>query len=213
MTLADNSAVDDVVDGLRRVTDLAVHSLAACDGASVSLVGDDGGLTTAAATGASIEEVRAWQDGLGAGPAAVAVRTGIAQHSDSLAGRDRWAGGLAIPVWVDRVAVAALSLYSRQPGGLDAEYRGRADVFAELASLVIANARLAAVGRRVRDELYAHLADGADVVAQACGVLMARRRLDAAAAGEMLEADARRHGRTAAEEAASVVASVAATAC
>lgn len=200
MTLADSKADDDVVDALRRVTDLTVHSLAACDGASVSLVGDDGALTTAATTGVSVEEVGASQHGLGEGPAAVAVRAGCGS-------------GLTIPVRIDGVPVAVLSLYSRQPGGLDPEHRGRAEVFAALASMAIANARLAAVGRRVSDELCAHLADGADVVDQACGVLMARGRLDAAAAGKVLEADARRHGRTPAEQAASVVASVSATAC
>lgn len=225
MTAAWEARIRDMgLDGvLRQLTDLVVRSVGACDLAFVSLVGDGGPLTATSATD-PFGDLPAGPDGQDQGPAADAARTGLVQHSDAVGDDPRWpglaaaarrhglCGAFALPIYVDEVPVAVLSVYSRRPGALDESHRSAAEVFAGLAALVIANARLAAAGRRMSDELYARLADGEDVIDQACGVLMARGRLDAAAAGRALADEARRHGRTVIQEATAVVASTSAVA-
>lgn len=207
MTWPSNGAdADELRRALDKLTELAVRSVGACDAVVVSLVGDDGRMTVTAATGRSAEEVAPSPDGATLDEA----RTGLVRHSDTVGDDGRRHGlvrGLAVPVYVDGLPVAVLSLYSRQSGAFDGAHRGRAEVFVELVALVIANARLAAAGRRVSDELYARLADGNDIVDQARGVLMARGGVDAVAAGDALAAGARRHGRTLVEEAVVVAAS------
>lgn len=214
---ADDDGADDGAVGraLTELTELAVRSLGACDAVVVSLVGDDGRLTAAATAGRFGDDVARSPDG----PAVDAARTGLVQHADAVGDDRRWpglsavarthglVGGFTVPVCVEGVAVAVLGLYSRQRGAFDAANRSRAEVFGELAALVLASARLAAAGRRLSDELYARLADGDDVVDQARGVLMARGGVDAAAAGDALAAGARRHGRTLVQEAVVVAAS------
>ena len=179
-----------VVDAaLRLVTDLAHATLDGADGASVSLT-RHGKLDTVAATDETILQMDRDQYATGQGPCVSAATEGHWFHVESLDKETRWPqfvpraieGGigsiLSTPLMCSAHPVGALNIYSvteRAFGQRDQELAAK---FASEASAMLAQSQV-----DVASEQFAARLKGAlqvrEIIAQAQGVVMARRGVPA----------------------------------
>ncbi|WP_052809430.1 GAF and ANTAR domain-containing protein [Streptomonospora alba] len=141
------------------------------------------GMRTAAATGESAQRMGALQYWCRQGPSIQAIDDGTPVRVDSLRHESRWPeftrrviqreGGsvLTLPLTVEGRAVGALMLWARKDEAFDA-------VDERIGTLMAAHAAVAVAGARERGHLRAAL-DSRDVIGQATGILMERRRISA----------------------------------
>jgi GAF domain-containing protein len=152
---------------------------------------------TVASTDALAAQVDEVQYGLDQGPCLHAMRTGTLVYIHDLASDQRWAdyaatalqhgirSSLSLPLNIAGDAVGAFNLYSRVADSFGQAATRRAERFAYAASGALAIAVRLAGHVALTDQLRDSLASRA-VIDQATGVLMAQRRITAAAAFAIL---------------------------
>ena len=172
--------------GLQATLDAVLaHAVAtvepARDAGLILLVG--GALTPQATTGAAPHELDVFQQETGVGPCLDAAREQTVVRVEDLAAETRWPGFgsrslelgvrsmLCVPLWVGGAQLGTLSLYSPVPHAFT-------DRDLQLTGLFAANAALALAGAQ-RAEQFSAAVQSRDVIGQAKGILMERRRLTA----------------------------------
>ena len=207
-----------VVDAaLRLVTTLAVATLAGADGASVSLE-RHGQLQTVAATNDTIARMDGHQYVTDEGPCVAASRAGHWFHIEALSREERWPAFvpramnegigsiLSTPLLAASRPVGALNIYSNQEAVFGPRQQELAALFASQASGILEDAGVSISDDEVAARLLRAL-EAREVIAQARGVLMARRQINAEDASKVLQHDARGRGIPVLTEARQVVAS------
>lgn len=181
----------DLETTLQRIVDLGEGTLEHCDGASLMLIGRGGNISTPAASSQVAYESDLLQYATGEGPCLEA----IAEHEtillDDLASDQRWpdyrAGALELGVrsmlslrlFITEDSMGALNLYSRQPNAFDRRSQLIGQVFAAQASVAM---KAALVEAGLQTALRSR-----DVIGQAKGIVMARRRVTPDMAFEILK--------------------------
>ncbi len=192
------------VDVLRRICDITVSCLDACDMASVSLYEGKGRVDTVVSTHDKISHLDRVQYDTRQGPciAAATDMTGDRRHAvyevPDTATETRWpdfaraahAAGVgsiaAFALGVGTGSIGALNLYALEPHAFGDEDLRAAAVFAAHAAVVLANA--AALGRARAEVAQLHEAlDTRDVIGRAKGILMEREGVTDDQAFEILK--------------------------
>jgi GAF domain-containing protein len=182
-------------DGVEETLDVLVHlapaTISGCDHASVSLV-TGRKVRTAASTGPIPRRVDAIQIETGEGPCLDAIRQHEVFVSDDLAAERRWpnfatraaATGvrsmLGVRLFADQDTMGALNLYSDSAAAFDEMAEAFAVVLAAHASIALSAARV--------EENLGHAVQGRDIIGQAKGILVERRRVTPNQAFELLRA-------------------------
>jgi len=121
----------DLSDAMTRLLRVALTAAPHLDAATVTLLGTDGTLRSAAATSAASRAVDEREYELAEGPCVAALRTGEEHHIDDVRSDPRWPafnavceqhGFLAasgLPLVHDGVIVGSLDLFAAEPAGLD----------------------------------------------------------------------------------------------
>ena len=177
---------EDQQTTLRRISDLAVRSIAGCDAVGVTV--DDGGTpSTGAATGSLVYDVDSFQHEIGEGPCLAALAEREIVEIEDMGSEERWFpfgrhaadrgihSSMSLPLMVRGEALGALNLYSFRARSFDANDRQTATMFAAQAAVAVANARTYAASVKLAHELREAL-DSRAVIDQAMGILMARNR-------------------------------------
>jgi hypothetical protein len=181
---------------LSSITSMAVATVAACDGASVSFAGVTG-VTTRAATSGVVEALDDLQYQTGQGPCLEAIATGaICQARDSTA-TARWpafwsaarahdlCGVVSLPLRVEDRVAGSLNLYEwTAQGRVEADDR-LSSVLAAVAALTLATEDALRRHAELVEQLNQAL-ESRDVIGQAKGILMARESCTSEAAFDML---------------------------
>jgi anti-anti-sigma factor len=216
---ASRLVLQDAVDAqLSLVVAVAGATVAGADGASVTLQ-RNGGLSTVAATNATVMEMDAHQYATGEGPCLSAAAEGLVFHVDSLAEELRWptfiplareegiASIMSTPLRAGGGVIGALNIYSNTDGAFAASEHELAARLAREASLIVA---VDLDAEREADELASRIAAGLRsrlALAQAQGVLMAREHITADEATDALHRLARAAGASVLDQASGVIAS------
>jgi GAF domain-containing protein len=193
-TLLEEQSLDVM---LRRVSDLFVAIIPACDAAGVTL-GRDGRVSTYGATDSIAERLDSYQYETGQGPCLEAVRTGEPFAIRSFETETRWprytpraraegaVSSLSLPLGTAAGVAGALNMYALTPAQTfsDDDF-AVADRCAAQAAVVLRNAYTYHRTRDLVDELQEAVASR-DVIGQAKGILMAHVRCGADEAFHML---------------------------
>jgi GAF domain-containing protein len=187
---------EESLDGaMRRIAELAVAVIPACDTCSVSQVDDTRTLTRVATDDVS-ELLDNFQYDSGEGPCMEAIQTSSHFKIDSAADEQRWPkftrsaveAGLhssySLPLRVDGRVVGALNLYSLA-GPFLANDEQVSNDFAQQAAITLANADAYERSRNLVANLRIAL-ESRDVIGQAKGIIMERERVTAERAFEVL---------------------------
>jgi GAF domain-containing protein len=187
--LASRQEVDET---LQLAVDLATELIPGCDIADIMFI-RSGGSTTPVATGPLAIAIDELQERTDEGPCLTAAREQTRVLVDDLEQDDRWPrfAPLAMEMGVrsalsfqlfllrhDGDRLGALNLYGTRPRAFDADAVALGEVFAVHSAAVLA----AAIAR---DGAQAAL-ESRDVIGQAKGILMARHRISAADAFDLL---------------------------
>jgi transcriptional regulator with GAF, ATPase, and Fis domain len=187
-----------VSQALETVVRLAPRTVAGCDLASVSLLGDAATMTTAAASEEPARVLDLLQVETDEGPCIDAIRTGsrviVAAFGED--GRYPAFGAVAsdtagvhscfsLPLLATRRVTGSLNLYGKEPNAYDERGDVTAVQLAEQAALIVATALAHERSTRLAGQLQATLASRA-VIEQAKGILMARSRVAADEAFDIL---------------------------
>lgn len=169
---------------LRRVSDLAVRSIADCDAVGVTLfVG--GKATTRAATGGLVYEVDHYQYDIGEGPCLSTLVDSQVVEVEDMAEDERWPrfcrhaaergvhSSLSFPLMVRGEALGALNLYAHQARAFTPDDRETGSMFAAQAAVALANAGTYAASVKLAGELRKAL-DYRAVIDQAMGILIGK---------------------------------------
>jgi GAF domain-containing protein len=175
---------------LQLVVDLGQELLEHCDGASLMLIGRGGRVDTPAYSSPEAQASDLAQYATGEGPCLEAMRTHRTVVIEDLATEGRWPAYqeaalkigvrsmLSIRLFVTEDSMGALDLYSRRPHGFDRRSRLVGQVFGAQASVAVKAALIeAGLETRIRSR---------DVIGQAKGIVMARRRVTADLAFDLL---------------------------
>jgi ANTAR domain-containing protein/GAF domain-containing protein len=175
------------------------------DGCSVSLL-RQGGFTTNNATAEDVRDLDGVQYQSGKGPCVAATREGRRMNVALTEADARWpefadaarlqdfVGVLSIPLAPRGQHLGALNLYSRTRAGFEPAAEETAQLFADQASVMLANAEPFGAVDRLNAQLREALVTR-DVIRQAEGVLMARHRCSADEAFDLLREDSKRSGK------------------
>jgi transcriptional regulator with GAF, ATPase, and Fis domain len=168
----------------------AVQTIDGCDHAGILTVDRRGEVTTAAATDERIRQSDAVQGELREGPCYDALREGATFEIPDMARETRWpryapravqlgiGSGFGFQLSTGGDALGALNLYAEQPHAFGERGRQVGTVFAAQASVAMAWARTEA---QLRDAVASR-----QVIGEAIGILMERRRLTSAQAFDVL---------------------------
>jgi len=139
---------------LRKIAELSVDAIPACEWTGISLRRRRGRVETMAASSPLADRIDAWQDEHGQGPGLAAIETSVPQLVDDVRNDARWPGwatfageagigsGLSIPLSTESHALGALNLYAAKPFAFDAESVERALIFTTHATTAVVAARL-----------------------------------------------------------------------
>jgi GAF domain-containing protein len=186
---------------LRRVSDLSVAVIAACDAAGVSLA-RDGRVSTYGATDPVTERLDSYQYEMDEGPCLDVLRVGEPFVIRSFLEETRWprytpkgrgegvVSSLALPLVTRNQVTGALNLYSLTQS-FDSDDLAVAEAFATQAAVALRNAETYQRTRDLVDGLNEALASR-DVIGQAKGILMAQARCDPDEAFDILRAESQR---------------------
>ncbi|MGH9164958.1 MAG: GAF and ANTAR domain-containing protein, partial [Acidimicrobiales bacterium] len=167
---------------LRRVSDLAVRSIADCDAVGVTLF-VDGKATTRAATGGLVYAVDHYQYDISEGPCLSSMLDEAIIEVEDMEQEQRWPrfcqhavergvlSSLSFPLIVRGEPLGALNLYAHQPAAFSTEDRQTGLMFAAQAAVALANAGTYAASVKLAAELRAAL-DYRAVIDQAMGILI-----------------------------------------
>ncbi len=169
---------------LSMLVTLATSSLAAADGASVSLRREGQVLETSHATSTVMRSLDDLQYDTGEGPCVAAMRDGQRHHIDITSMQEQWptftaaaaSHGvntiLSTPLAVDGRVSGALNLYSNRPSAYGPDQVRGAQSLADHASVVVDNALAYSISESTNQHLHDAL-DSRTVIGQAQGVIMA----------------------------------------
>lgn len=193
------SVADGLQATLQSIVDLGEDILEHCDGVSLMLIGRGGIVDSPAYSSSVAYESDLAQYATGQGPCLGAIEQHEAIVIDDLETEQRWpdyrARALALGVrsmisfrlFVTDDSLGALNMYSRQPNAFDRRSQLLGQVFCAQASVAM-KAALTEAGLETALK-------SRDVIGQAKGVLMARRRLTAEMAFEVLKHLSQHHNR------------------
>ena len=208
---ATHEALQPALDLAMAVAAQAVHGAA---GAGISLI-EDGIRVSTASTSALVTLADERQYELGEGPCLTSWARSVLVRIDDLDVDDRWPrwaeaarklhlrSVLSTPVRGSRGSLGAIKVYSEQPNAFDRDDEDLLLRLADQCGILLENLQALTAVEQSSAEVMAALATRQQV-ALAQGVLMGRHRLTAEEAFLRLGADATRHGRTVAEEAAAL---------
>ncbi len=183
---------------LRRVSDLAVRSIASCDAVGVTLF-VDGSAATRAATGGLVYEVDHYQYDIGEGPCLQSLLDEEVIAVEDMGEELRWPefcrhaaergvySSISFPLMVRDAALGALNLYSQRRLAFSQADRETGSMFAAQAAVAIANADTYAASVKLARELREAL-DSRAVIDQAMGILISQNGCDQILAFETLRA-------------------------
>jgi GAF domain-containing protein len=186
-------------DLLEHVLVLTARAVEASVAVSVTVVGDDGGHTTAAASSDDARTVDDAQYAFGEGPCVEALHTGEEQRFDDLTELERWPrfrhealslgfrSVLAVPLRAGQHVVGCLNVFAAAGDALGEEDREVARRIAAPVASALANARAHRRVQRLTVQLQETL-EGRAVVERAKGALMAHTGCSEAEATERLHA-------------------------
>ena len=192
-------------DTLQRVADLACSNLRGADLAGVTLLRDEKP-TTAVFTDPTLPEVDSTQYETGLGPCLDAWRHQRVFRIDSTDHDEHWRAfseaclergiqsTISFPLGVRGNGIGALNLYSKEPAAFTDEDEKVGMLFAEQASVALANAQLYDSAYRMTQQLQEALTSRA-VIDQAKGILMVRHRVGPDEAFNMLRIASQRENR------------------
>jgi transcriptional regulator with GAF, ATPase, and Fis domain len=190
---------------LQHIIDFAVVGVAGCTTAGLTLL-ERGGPNTAAATSEVALRVDATQYKENSGPCLDAYRRQVINRINSTDTEERWpafcraasAAGvhstLSFPLVVAGDGLGAINLYSDIESGFDDIDERMGSVFANHASVTLANARSYWRNEDLRRNLESAL-ETRGVIDQAKGILMAREGMSADDAFEVLKRASQRANR------------------
>ena len=203
------------LDVLELVVNLALEALDGVDGASVSLVHHDGQhFDTSNATSPDVRAIDEAQYDRAEGPCVHAIRSAHEVVVDLPTGRwpefsekavqNQVRSVSSLPLLAGERPMGALNLYSRLRPSLGSETLRLARGLAAQAAVVLANSTALTVARMTNLQLQEAL-QTRDVIGQAKGMIMARERVDAEEAFDILRRASQRTNRKLREIAAGVV--------
>ena len=210
--LVDEAAVDGVLQLLVSLARASVHG---ADEVSVSAVCSRD-FETISASSDDVRELDAHQYSTREGPCVSAIADGQLHNVALATARARWpnfspealAQGfgsiLSIPLHARDRTIGALNLYSRCPTTFEDEDTAAAEVFAEHASVVLANAMAYSAVEATNRHLETALGT-ARIIGRAQGVLMARQSCTSEEAFDMLRRASQRSNRKLREIAEDIV--------
>lgn len=176
-------------ESLMRVAELSLRAVYGADGAGLTWV-EKGRPTTVTAAGDFVRRIDEIQYALAEGPCLQAHETQQAVLVDDLRHDPRWPrftpaaldyglrGVVAVPLAVRGTRLGALNVYALQEGMLDEAATATATLFAEHASIVLANAEAFSRAKLEAANLEHALTSRAEID-MAKGIVMARRHCDA----------------------------------
>jgi GAF domain-containing protein len=207
-----------LTESLQRVAELSVRAVYGADGAGVTWV-VEGRPTTVTAAGDFVRRIDEIQYTLGEGPCLESYSTQQMVLCEDLVQETRWPrfkaaalghglrGMVAAPLSVRSTHLGALNIYALQARVLDDTAIETAALFAEQASIVLANADAFTRARQAALNLGEALTSRA-VIDMAKGIVMARERCTAEEAFDHLRAMSQTRHRKLREIAADLVESV-----
>jgi GAF domain-containing protein len=222
--LAEILVYERPLDGTaQHVVDLALESLAYCDGVGMKLVDREGqsAQRAHATTGTRSSDLDALQEALDEGPCVECLRTGELHLLDPVTADERWpdfaplarraglTACLALPLVARGELIGVLNLYAWPTVGFAGWDRQHCSSFARHASMPLASAQAYGRTQVLLAELRARVSATDDVVHQAHGVLMVTRNTSLDDAIIRLTELARTQGGTIEDAAQSVLDSVA----
>ena len=190
-------------------TTLATETVPGSSGAGVSLT-DAGRLVTTAASDAIVKRADTLQYEVGAGPCLEAMRTLRTVRVDDLTRDTRWpawtsqarklplASVLSVPLRLHGDVTGALKVYATQPSHFGDREERLLTMFAEQATVLLANVRSRDELEQANARLRA-VVRSRDLISMAKGVLMARNDLAEQAAFAALTEAARQQNVTVGE--------------
>jgi GAF domain-containing protein len=200
--LVNEEALDDT---LQRVADLACRHVGDADVAGVTLL-RDGKPSTTVYTDPTSPQIDSAQYETGIGPCLEAFRQQRVFRVDSTAEDEQFPAfsqaaaehgiqsTISFPLAVRGNGIGALNLYSKQLGAFSADAEKVGMVFADQASVALANAQLYASAYRMTQQLQEALTSRA-VIDQAKGILMGQHRVGADEAFDILRTTSQRENR------------------
>jgi GAF domain-containing protein len=200
--LVNEEARDDT---LQRVADLACRYVGDADVAGVTLL-RDGKPSTTVYTDPTSPQIDSAQYETGIGPCLEAFRQQRVFRVDSTAEDEQFPAfsqaaaehgiqsTISFPLAVRGNGIGALNLYSKQLGAFSADAEKVGMVFADQASVALANAQLYASAYRMTQQLQEALTSRA-VIDQAKGILMGQHRVGADEAFDILRTTSQRENR------------------
>lgn len=184
------SEADELQETLQRVVDLAERVLEHCDGVSLMLISKGGKIETPASSSRTAYDSDMAQYETGEGPCLDAIRHQRTILMDDLEDDERWPdyrakalelgvrSMLSVRLFANEDSMGALDLYSQQPHAFDQRSQAIAQVFATHASIAV-KAALTIAGLET-------MISSRDAIGQAKGIIMARRKVTADMAFELL---------------------------
>ena len=200
--LVNEEALDDT---LQRVADLACRNLGGADLAGVTLL-RDGRPTTAVFTDPTSPEVDSAQYETGVGPCLDAWRHQRVFRIESTADDEHWPAfsqaclehgvesTISFPLGVRGNGIGALNLYSKAPSAFSEDDEQIGMLFADQASVALANAQLYDSAYRLTQQLQEALTSRA-VIDQAKGILMGQQGVGPDEAFNVLRTTSQRENR------------------
>lgn len=185
------SEADTLQDTLQRVVDLGEDLLEHCDGVSLMLISKGGKIDTPAYSSPAAHDSDMAQYATQEGPCLDAIKDQRTVVINDLETEERWPdyraralelgvrSMISIRLYVTEESMGALDMYSRQPNAFDHRSQLIGQVFAAQAS-VATKAALIEAGLELAIQ-------SRDVIGQAKGIVMARGRMTANMAFEVLK--------------------------
>ena len=184
------SEAQDLQETMQRVVDLAERVLEHCDGVSLMLIGKGGRIETPAASSQTAYDSDMAQFETGEGPCLEAIREDSTILLHDLEQDGRWPAYrakalelgvrsmLGVRLFASQESMGALNLYSRRPHAFAARSQVIAQVFSVHAAIAMKGA-LTVAGLET-------VISSRDVIGQAKGIIMARHRVTADMAFDLL---------------------------
>ncbi|MGH3966038.1 MAG: ANTAR domain-containing response regulator [Pseudonocardiaceae bacterium] len=190
---------------LQLFVSLCRSTMEGVDGASISLLRQQG-FATNNATSEEVRDLDRVQYQSGKGPCVAATQEGCRVKAVLAEADPRWpefadaaraqgfVGVLSTPLAPRGLPLGALNLYARTRAGFGPAAEETAQLFADQASVVLANAEPFGAVERLHAQLREALG-ARDVIRQAEGILMARHRCSADEAFDLLREDSERSSK------------------
>ena len=207
---------EETVDAvLQLLVSLAVSGIPGVDAASVSVV-RTGQFETSNATSEDVRGVDQQQYRSGKGPCVEAIRQGRRHNVAVAQEEERWpefaaaareagyATTLSVPLRVRDRTIGALNLYTRSEAGYNEHEVEQAELFADHAAAVLANAIEITTAEKVNQQLQDALSTR-EVIGKAQGILMVRHTTTSEGAFDILRRASQRSNRKLREIAGEIV--------